>query len=88
MPVTPRPMDVSTLIDEARNAFLRRGATNAVEVDIDPDLPLIAADRRRVTQVLDNLLSVSYSAGRVSISSTVIVLFPFASHVSVLRVIV
>ena len=55
--VTPKPMDVSTLIDEARNAFLRRGATNAVEVDIDPDLPLIAADRRRVTQVLDNLLS-------------------------------
>ena len=52
-----KPMDVKTLVDEARTAFLRRGARNTIEVDLAPDLPLIVADRRRITQVLDNLLS-------------------------------
>ena len=55
--VTPKPTDMKTLADEAKTAFLRRGARNTVEVDLDPDLPPIAADRRRITQVLDNLLS-------------------------------
>ena len=55
--VTPKTMDVKTLVDQAKTAFLRRGARNAIEVDLDPDLPLIAADRRRITQVMDNLLS-------------------------------
>ena len=55
--VTPRPIDVQTLVDEAKAAFLRRGARNTVEVDLDPGLPRIAGDRRRMTQVLDNLLS-------------------------------
>ena len=52
-----KPMDMKTLVDEARTAFLRRGARNTIEVDLAPDLPLIVADRRRITQVLDNLLS-------------------------------
>ena len=55
--VTPKPTDVKTLIDEAKTAFLRRGARHDVEVVLDPNLPLIAADGRRMTQVLDNLLS-------------------------------
>ena len=55
--VTPKPMDVKSLVDEAKTAFLRRGVRNTVEVDLDPDLPPIAADRRRITQVMDNLLS-------------------------------
>ena len=55
--VTPAPTDVKTLVDEAKVAFLRRGARNTVEVNLDPELPLVAADRRRMTQVLDNLLS-------------------------------
>ena len=52
-----KPMDVKTLVDEAKTAFLRRGARHDVEVVLDPNLPLIAADGRRMTQVLDNLLS-------------------------------
>ena len=52
-----KPMDVKTLVDEARTAFLRRGARHNVEVVLDPNLPLIAVDGRRMTQVLDNLLS-------------------------------
>ena len=55
--VTPKPMEVKSLIEEARTAFLRRGAQNSVEIDLEADLPMIAADRRRITQVLDNLLS-------------------------------
>ena len=55
--VTPKPIDVKTLVDEAKTAFLRRGARHNVEVVLDPNLPLIAADGRRMTQVLDNLLS-------------------------------
>ncbi len=55
--VTPKPTDLKSLVDEAKTAFLRRGARNAVEMDLAPDLPLIAADRRRITQILDNLLS-------------------------------
>ena len=55
--VTPKPTDVKSLVDEAKTAFLRRGVRNTVEVALDPDLPPIAADRRRTTQVMDNLLS-------------------------------
>ncbi len=55
--VTLKPTDVKSLVDEAKAAFLRRGARNTVEVDLDPDLPSISADKRRITQVMDNLLS-------------------------------
>ena len=55
--VAPEPTDVKTLVDEAKSTFLRRGARNTIEVYLDPDLPMIAADRRRITQVMDNLLS-------------------------------
>ena len=55
--VTPEPTDVKDLVDQAMSAFLRRGARNTVDVDLAADLPLISADGRRITQVLDNLLS-------------------------------
>ena len=55
--VTLKPTDVKTLVEEAKSAFLRRGARNTVEVDLDANLPQISADKRRVTQVMDNLLS-------------------------------
>ena len=55
--VTLRSTEVKSLVDEAKAAFIRRGARNTVDVDLDSDLPPIAADRRRITQVMDNLLS-------------------------------
>ena len=55
--VTPEPTDVKALVDRAMSAFLRRGARNTVDVGLAADLPLISADGRRITQVLDNLLS-------------------------------
>ena len=72
--VTPEPTEVAALVDEAREAFLRGGARNSVEVDLAPDLPRIAADRQRLTQVLNNLFSNAskyspdWSAIRVSAS--------------------
>ena len=55
--VSLKSTEVKSLVDEAKAAFVRRGAQNTVEVDLDPDLPPISADKRRITQVMDNLLS-------------------------------
>lgn len=51
------PADMVDIVVEARNGFLRGGATNEVVVDHQSDLPLVMADTQRILQVLDNLLS-------------------------------
>ena len=53
--VSPEPAEVSVLVDRARNAF--GGGGHSLTIDLEPDLPLVLADRRRVVQVLGNLLS-------------------------------
>ena len=45
------------------------GGRNSLAIDIEPDLPLVMADRRRIVQVLGNLLS---NAARNSPESSVI----------------
>ena len=55
--VAPEPSDVSVLVDEARNRFLSGGGRDDLQIAIDPDLPPVMADRRRIVQVLSNLLS-------------------------------
>ena len=55
--VSPEPSEVAALVDEARNNFLSSGGRNGLDITIDPDLPQIMADRRRIVQVLGNLLS-------------------------------
>ena len=55
--ITPEPTVVAALVNQAREAFLRDGARNSIEVDLPPDLPRIGADRQRMMQVLTNLLS-------------------------------
>ena len=55
--VFPEPHDVASLVDEARNNFLRTGGRNSLDIELEPELPLVLADRRRVVQVLDNLFS-------------------------------
>ena len=57
MSVTPEPTDLAVLVDEAREAFLRGGARNPIEVDLAPGLPWVGADRQRMVQVLNNLFS-------------------------------
>ena len=55
--VIPEPARVAALVDEARNAFAAGYPERSVTLDLEPDLPLVWADRRRIAQVLGNLLS-------------------------------
>ena len=55
--LTPEPTDMASLLGQAQASFLEGGTGNPVEVDLPPDLTPVAADRRRVLQVLDRLLS-------------------------------
>ena len=55
--VAPEPTELAALIERVRIAFIGGGARHAVAVDLPPDLPLVMADRRRVAQVLTNLLA-------------------------------
>ena len=67
--VGPEPAEVAALVERARSAFPGSGGGNSLAVDLAPDLPLVAADRRRIVQVLGNLLS---NAARHSPESSVI----------------
>ena len=55
--VSPESSDAAVLVDQARNTFLSGGGRNNLRIDLPPDLPRVMADRRRVVQVLGNLLS-------------------------------
>ena len=63
-------------MDEAKNTFFTGGGRRNVTIDMELDLPTVMADRRRIIQVLGNLLSnaaryspesssIRVSAGRV-----------------------
>ena len=55
--VTPRPSEVATLVDRARNTFLSGGGRHTIIIDLPSDLPLVMADQRRIAQVLNNLFA-------------------------------
>ena len=55
--VAPERSEVAVLVDRARNTFLSGGARRDVLIDLPPDLPPVMADRRRIVQVLNNLLA-------------------------------
>ena len=57
LPVSPGPVDVASLVDEARGAFQSGGGRSNLVIDLPPDLPRVMVDRRRIVQVLNNLLS-------------------------------
>ena len=57
LPVNPEPSDVHVLVNEAGNRFQTEGARNPLNIDLTEDLPMVMADRRRIVQVLSNLLS-------------------------------
>ena len=57
LPVAPEPVEIPALVDRARNLFLSGGGRPHLHIDLAPDLPLVMADRRRIVQVLGNLLS-------------------------------
>ncbi len=55
--VSPEPADAAALVDRARSAFISAGGRDRLDIDVPADLPLVAADRRRIIQVLVNLLT-------------------------------
>ncbi len=55
--VSPAPTELPVLVDEAKNTFLATGGRDNIRIDLPPDLPLVMSDRRRIVQVLNNLLS-------------------------------
>lgn len=57
LPVDPQPTEVASVLDAARNQFLNAEARENLRIDLEDDLPQVMADRRRIAQVLDNLLS-------------------------------
>ena len=82
LPVTPEPAEVAVLVDRARSTFTSAGGRNNLAIDIPPDLPLVMADRRRIVQVVGNLLS---NAAKHSSESSVITVtvVPEDVHVAV-----
>ena len=67
--VEAEPIEVIALVSEARNAFRGAGGDNTFAIDLPPDLPRIMADRRRIRQVLTNLIR--NAAGYSGDSSTI-----------------
>ena len=55
--VSPEPSDAAALVDRARNSFLSGGGRDNIRIDVEPDLSPVMADRRRIAQVIGNLLS-------------------------------
>jgi len=69
LPVSPEPAEVAALVDRARSGYANAGGRTNLAIDIEPDLPLVMADRLRIAQVLTNLLS---NAARNSPEASVI----------------
>ncbi|MYD85137.1 MAG: response regulator [Acidobacteria bacterium] len=55
--VSPQPVGVEELVEDARSTFLTSRAGRDLQVELPPNLPPVMADRRRIVQVLLNLLS-------------------------------
>ena len=57
LPINPELVEVAALVDRARNTFLSSGGRSNLDIDLAPDLPPVMADRRRIVQVIGNLLA-------------------------------
>ena len=55
--VAPEPSEMAELVEQARNTFLGGGGRHGIVVDLPVGLPRAMADRRRIVQVLNNLLA-------------------------------
>ena len=55
--ISPEPVGLTELVENARSTFLSGGSKNNLYIELQPDLPLVMADRRRIAQVLDNLIA-------------------------------
>ena len=55
--VAPEAAEVADLVDQARTTFVSGGSRHRIAIDLPPGLPRVLADRRRIEQVLGNLLA-------------------------------
>ena len=55
--VSPEPSAAADLVEQARSTFLTGDTRRGIVVDLADGLPPVMADRRRVVQVLNNLLA-------------------------------
>ena len=55
--VSPEPLEVAVLVDQARRTFVSGGGKHHLDIDLPDNLPTVMADRTRIVQVLDNLLT-------------------------------
>ena len=55
--ITPQPIGVEELVEDARSTFLTAHAGSDIRVELPAELPPVMAERRRIIQVLLNLLS-------------------------------
>ena len=55
--VAPEATAVADLVEQARETIVGAGVSQAVVVDLPSGLPEVMADRRRIAQVLNNLLA-------------------------------
>ncbi len=55
--ISPEPTDVDLLAEEARRVYLSGGFRNTLNIVLSQDLPWVMADRLRIVQVVNNLLT-------------------------------
>ena len=55
--VSPEPAEVAALVEQARSTFQGGAGSRALTIDLPENLPRVMADRARIVQVLNNLLS-------------------------------
>ena len=55
--VSPEPVEVASLVDQARSTFVSGAGRHDLDIDLPDELPRVMADRTRIVQVLGNLLS-------------------------------
>jgi len=55
--VKPEPLDLGSVIEEVQSTLIRSGRSQRIEVKMPEEMPAVNADRRRLVQVLTNLLA-------------------------------
>lgn len=55
--VSPEPVDLESVVEQAKNAFLGGGHRHSVEIEHTPSLPRVRGDKQKIVQVLHNLFS-------------------------------
>ncbi len=69
--IEPEPADIRGLVEEAGDRFRGGGGRHSLRFDLADDLPMVMVDKRRVVQVLNNLLSNAAGCSHESLPLTV-----------------